>query len=153
MGGARSTAYQDTLEGSDFSAEVRIAREAIQNSADATLPGLKTEVLVWDKPLSEQDRFAFRELLNLDSPDSPTARMDRLGLNDGNFFERVKTKEGEVRVTIIEDHNTCGLGFDPKTGKNRFEELCLFLGQDETDRSMESFRLASSQSNLILMAT
>ena len=36
--------------------EARIAREAIQNSADATLDGEKTEILVWDKPLTASER-------------------------------------------------------------------------------------------------
>ena len=133
MGGARSTAWRDTLEGLDLSIEARIAREAIQNSADATLEGEKTEVLVWDKPLTAEEESTFRQILNLDSPDSPTGRLNELGLQEGSFFERVGAGSGEVRVTIIEDHNTCGLGIDGANGKNRFEELCLFLGQDDTE--------------------
>lgn len=46
MGGARATAWRDPLEGSDLPVKARIAREAIQNSVDATLPKHKTEVLV-----------------------------------------------------------------------------------------------------------
>ena len=60
MGGARSTAWRDTLEGLDLSIEARIAREAIQNSADATLDGEKTEILVWDKPLTASEQASFR---------------------------------------------------------------------------------------------
>ena len=133
MGGARSTAWQDTLEGLDLSIEARIAREAIQNSADATLPGEKTDVLVWDKLLTAAERSTFRDILDLDSPDSPTGRLEKLSLREGNFFERSEAGNGGFRVTIIEDHNTCGLGIDTKTGKDRFEELCLFLGQDDTE--------------------
>ena len=117
MGGARATAWKDTLEGSDFSAEARIAREAIQNSVDATLPGEKTEVLVWDKLLPPQELSALEELLCLESPESPTGRLEKLGLKEGNFFEGVKTGESKVRITIIEDHNTCGLGIDDKGEK------------------------------------
>ena len=133
MGGARSTAWRDTLEGLDLSIEARIAREAIQNSADATLRGEKTEVLVWDKTLTAGEQSTLREILALDSPDSPTGRIDRLGLEEGNFFKGSKAGGGKVRVTIIEDHNTCGLEFDTESGKDRFEELCLFLGQDDTE--------------------
>ena len=133
MGGARSTAWRDTLEGLDLSIEARIAREAIQNSADATLARKKTEVLVWDKPLTAAEESTLREILDLDSQDSPTGRLSGLGLEEGNFFGRPRAGGGEVRVTIIEDHNTCGLGIDTKDGKDRFEELCFFLGQDDTE--------------------
>ena len=44
----------------------------------------------------------------------------------------MKTGGGEIRVTIIEDRKTCGLGFDEKDGKDRFRELCLYLGQEAT---------------------
>lgn len=133
MGGARSTAWRDTLEGLDLSIEARIAREAIQNSADATLDGEKTEILVWDKPLTASEQASFREILDLESPNSPTGRIGELGLVDGNFFDGSRSGGDEVRVTIIKDHNTCGLGIDTVNGKDRFEELCLFLGQDETE--------------------
>ena len=133
MGGSRSTTWRDTLEGLDLPIEARIAREAIQNSADATLTGEKTELLVWDKPLTAEEEFTFRDILDLDSQSSPTGRLEELGLEEGNFFGGSITGGREVRVTIIEDHNTCGLGIDTENGKDRFEELCLFLGQDDTE--------------------
>ena len=132
MGGARATAWRDPLEGSDLPSEGRIARETIQNSVDATLPTQRTELFVWDKALSGQDIEEFASILGLDSTDSPTGRIARLGLKSGNSFERMKTGEGEIRVTIIEDRNTCGLGFDENDRKDRFRELCLYLGQEET---------------------
>lgn len=132
MGGARATAWQDTLEGSDLSSEARIARESIQNSVDATLPREKTEVLVWEKTLSDEEISVLKTLLDLESSDSPTGRLPKLGLKDGNSFERMK-RGGKIRVTIIEDRRTCGLGFDENDGKDRFEELCLFLGQESTE--------------------
>ena len=133
MGGARATAWRDPLEGSDLPSEARIAREAIQNSVDATLPTQRTEVFVWDKALSGPDMEEFANILRLDSSDSPTERIASLGLQDGNSFERMKTVGGEIRITIIEDRNTCGLGFDENTGKDRFRELCLYLGQEDTE--------------------
>ena len=112
--------------------EARIARETIQNSVDATLPSQRTELFVWDKALAGPEMKGFANILGLDSPDAPTGRLTRLGLNAGNSFERMRTYEGEIRVTIIEDRNTCGLGFDENDGKDRFRELCLFLGQEGT---------------------
>ena len=133
MGGARATAWRDTLEGSEFSSAERIAREAIQNSVDATLPDLRTEVFVWDKELSDEEISTFKDFLRLDTEHSPSGRLSKLGLKDGNFFERLNEGSSGVRVTIIEDRNTCGLGFDEQVGKDRFEELCLFLGQETPD--------------------
>ena len=131
MGGARATAWRDTLEGSNLSTEARLAREAIQNSVDATLEGRKTKILVWDKPLSGQEVTDFRRHLALSSQDSPTNRLSELGLAPDNFFESLRGDgAGETRVTIVADWNTCGLGFDEKDEKDRFEELCLFLGQE-----------------------
>ena len=112
--------------------EARIAREAIQNSVDATLAGRKTEVFVWDRALSDAEVTVFKAVLGLDSPNSPTGRLAKLGLKRGNSFERMATGGGGIRITIIEDRNTCGLGFDDKEKKDRFEELCLFLGQVST---------------------
>ena len=132
MGGARATAWRDPLEGSDLPSEARIAREAIQNSVDATLPNKKTDVLVWDRALSAQEIHDFSAILRLDSVDSPIRRLASLGLKEGNSFERIGPDGGEIRVTIIEDRNTCGLGFDETDGKDRFRELCLFLGQETT---------------------
>ena len=129
MGGARATAYQDTLEGSELSSDERLAREAIQNSVDAALPGHKTEILIWDKALSEEERRRFKDILRLGTENFPPGRLDKLGLTDGNSFQKVLSGSGEIRVTIIEDRNTCGLGFAKQEDKDRFRELCLFLGQ------------------------
>ena len=132
MGGARATAWQDTLEGSDLPTEARVAREAIQNSVDATVPGEKTEVFVWDKSISGQELATFRKRLALSHPESPASRLRELGLGEDNSFQGMKSTKGKIRVTIIEDRNTCGLGFDESEQKDRFEELCLFLGQEST---------------------
>ena len=136
MGGARATAWRDTLEGGqNFSPEARIAREAIQNSVDATLPNEKTEIVVRNKTLSPVEMASVRDALALDSADSPVARPSALlGLSDDNPFQRIaRGAKGGVRTTVIEDWNTCGLGYDADDGKDRFEELCLYLGQDSAN--------------------
>ena len=72
--------------------EARIAREAIQNSVDATLAGRKTEVFVWDCELSDAEVTVFKTVLGLDSPNSPTGRLAKLGLKGGNSFERMANR-------------------------------------------------------------
>ena len=134
MGGARATAWRDTLEGADFAQEERIAREAIQNSADATLPNEKTEVVVRTKTLSAAEMADVRDALALDSPDSPIGRLHTLGLPADNAFRRIaESASGGVRTATIEDWNARGLGYDAADGKDRFAELCLYLGQDSAN--------------------
>ncbi len=133
MGGARATAWRDTLGGANFVPEAGIAREAIQNSVDATLPNEKTEIVVRNKTLSPDEAASVRDALNLRSRNSPVGRLDILGLpDDDNAFRRIKRarRGGGVRTTIIEDWNAYGLGYDDVDGKDRFRELCLYLGQD-----------------------
>lgn len=139
MGGARATAWRDTLEGANFAQEERIAREAIQNSVDATLPNEKTEVVVRTKTLSAADMADVRDALALGSPDSPpVSRLNTLGLPDDNALERIAERGGGVQTATIEDWNTCGLGYDPDDDKDRFAELCLYLGQDSARKDMQT---------------
>ena len=138
MGGARATAWRDTLEGANFAQEERIAREAIQNSVDATRPNEKTEVVVRAKTLSAADIAGVNDALALAAPNSPIGRLDALGLPADNALKRIaECAGGGVRTATIEDWNTCGLGYDAKDGKDRFEELCLYLGQDSANVDAE----------------
>ncbi len=122
------------MEGSGHDTAARVAREAIQNSVDATLPDTKTEVLIRNMTLSRQEVTAFRKLLGFDAIDSPLARLEKLGLSSPNALTRLRDGV-PVQVTIVEDRNTCGLGYDERDKKDRFEELCLSLGQDTTSVS------------------
>lgn len=130
MGGAQSTAWtSDTLEGSDLSSEERIAREAIQNSVDATLDGRTTEMFVWGRTLKGAEVKKFSNLLKLHIPDSPVSRYDKLGLPKNNVFELVTSDSNDslIQLTVIEDRSTFGLGY--VNGEDHFRSLCLYLGQ------------------------
>ena len=101
---------------------------------DATLPDLKTEVLVRNMTLTSEEASAFRKLIGFNQPDSPLVRLEKLGLAAPNTLTRLEAGE-PVNVTVIEDRNTCGLGYDKHDQKDRFDELCLSFGQDRTDVS------------------
>lgn len=135
----RSTARRHALEGSDLPTEARLVREAIQNSVDATLERQKTDVFIWNRFISGEDTDSFRSLVGFDHPDSPFARLSALRLKGGNAYELLKaSKHGEqtsIPVTVVEDRNTCGLGYDETDHKDRFIELCLSFGQDSTGAS------------------
>ena len=135
----RSTARRHALEGSDLPTEARLVREAIQNSVDATLERQKTDVFIWNKYISGGDTDSFRSLVGFDHSDSPFARLTALRLKDGNAYELLRaSKHGEqtsIPVTVVEDRNTCGLGYDETDHKDRFVELCLSFGQDSTGAS------------------
>ena len=135
----RATARRHSLGGTRLSSESRLAREVIQNSADATRRNEKTSVLIWKKTLSEEEALAFRNLIGFKDSDSPFSRLDLLGLNAGNAYTRMKPEAAprSFSVTIIEDRNTCGLCYDESDGKDRFDELCLAYGQDATAAAPE----------------
>lgn len=130
----RSTSRRHALEGSNLDTEARVVREAIQNSVDATLSGRKTEVVFKNVTLDGANAAEFKGMLRLDSDDSPIVRLDKLGLPMNNALETLdRSDDSPIMATIIEDWNTCGLGYDSKDDKDRFDELCLSFGQDRTD--------------------
>lgn len=131
----RSTVRKHALGGTELSHEERVVREAIQNSVDATIEDRKTNVLVWNKVVSGKDAEIFRRQLGFGQNDSPFKRLNKLGLQPGNALDRMSSRKVSVRkfnVTVIEDWNTCGLGFDEGEEIDRFDELCLSYGQDHT---------------------
>ena len=135
----RATARRHALGGVRLSSEARLAREVIQNSADATLSNKKTSVLIWNKTLAGEEVKTFRDLIGFNDSDSPFQRLPKLGLKAGNAYTRMKSKRKSpsFSVTIIEDRNTCGLSYDESDGKDRFDELCLSYGQDKTTADPE----------------
>ena len=128
----RSTVRQHALGGSELSHEARVVREAIQNSVDATNENQKTNILVWNKTVSGDRVGVFRDLIGFGTSDSPFTRLEHLGLQPGNALERMEKADGKFSVTIIEDRNTCGLGYSDDDQIDRFDELCLSYGQDYT---------------------
>ncbi len=130
----KSTTRRHALEGDNQSTVARVVREAIQNSVDATLSNRKTEVLFRNQTVSSEAAEEFARLLDLNGNESPLQRLSRLGLKAGNALERLrKLDPNSIEVFIIEDYNTCGLGYDSKDGKDRFDELCLSFGQNRTE--------------------
>ena len=130
----RSTTYDLPSGATELSTEARVAREAIQNSADATPLNEATNVLVWNKTIGEAEVDSFRKLIGFGLDQSPFKRLDALGLGGGNALRRMASDRGsrQFPVTIIEDRNTCGLGWDEV---DRFNELCIAYGQESTDAS------------------
>ena len=119
----------------ELSQEARVVREAIQNSADATIPNEKTNVFIWNKTVQEDEVDQFRDLIGYRNNDSPFKRLKKLGLGKDNALERMQSrrKDRSFNVTIIEDRNTCGLGYDPVEGIDRFDQLCISHGKDSTN--------------------
>lgn len=119
----------------ELSQEARVVREAIQNSVDATLPNEKTNVFIWNKTVPESEVDQFRDLIGYRNSDSPFTRLGKLGLGKDNAIERMRSrrKDRSFDVTIIEDRNTCGLGYDADEGIDRFDQLCISHGKDRTN--------------------
>jgi hypothetical protein len=100
-GGAASGAWSNQLTGAELSAETILAREAIQNSTDAELPGAKVRVDFTRYRLSPPDRDRLAETLHLQA--GPLARLAHLGLPAGNSF-RFRLADGSMlRVKYLRD--------------------------------------------------
>ena len=119
----------------ELNQEARVVREAIQNSVDATLPNQKTNVFIWNKTVRDSEIDQFRNLIGYENSDSPFKRLKKLGLSKNNALERMSSrrKDRSFNVTIIEDYNTCGLGYDSEVGTDRFDLLCISHGKDKTN--------------------
>ncbi len=131
----RATVRKHALGGSGLTHEERVIREAIQNSVDATLENQKTDVLIWNRLVLNGESTAFRKLLGFDLPNSPFSRLKHLGLQPDNALDRMTSTDVDDKnfyITIIEDRNTCGLGYNDRDKVDRFDELCLSYGQDTT---------------------
>lgn len=96
-GSITGQAVVDSLTGADLSVEEVFAREALQNSCDATLPNLPTRIVIKEIPVSTQcyDVIEYNQKLSHHVSHSINAR---------------KNRDHTQKHVIIEDYNTCGLG-------------------------------------------
>lgn len=123
MGGATGSAFTNTLSGAGRPPEVELAREAIQNSADATLPGERTKVIFRIVTLNGNEKENLVKTLCLVEGFEP--RIDRLNLSEECWL---KKKEKPLQLTFIEDFNTEGLNGEPHAPNSNFFKLLLSLG-------------------------
>lgn len=96
-GGITGQAVVDSLTGADLSVEEVFAREALQNSCDATLPNLPTRIMIKEIPVSTQSN----DVIEYE---------DKLSNHVSHSINVRKNRDHTQKHVIIEDYNTCGLG-------------------------------------------
>ncbi len=133
-GGAASGAWSNQLTGAELSAETILAREAIQNSTDAELPGSKVRIDFTRYRLSPAERDRHAKILDFAS--GPLPRLAQLGLSPGNFYDLVQQGSNQpAGALLIQDFHTLGLGGRLHEGHeedDRFRRLVFVLGAEGT---------------------
>jgi hypothetical protein len=128
MGGAAGQAFNNPLVGQEDPPTL-LAREAIQNSCDASLRDTKVHVDFRIRELRGNDKRQFLESFGF--VDHFIPRIAKVRLNVTNCLRSLKEDSVPLRLLYIEDFGTCGLYGDPHDSENsHFYRLLLSLGDD-----------------------
>jgi hypothetical protein len=137
MGGATGEAFVNTLQGTGMTPASVLAREAIQNSADA-----------WRQESSEKVKVHFRRVSLVGHPKSSfiknlglniefAARKKLVGFQHGHALDSIKKPDEPLRLLYVEDFGTHGLYGDPHDPQSHFFRLLLSLGDGTKSRRKE----------------
>lgn len=125
-GGAGGEAFRIVFNGSGMEPAATLAREAIQNSVDASLvPASEVEVDFRIRELIGDERAAFEAATNLDEI---ARRTDYLDLPRGHALQ---DRNRPLRLLYIEDRRTTGLSGDPTEGSSKLRKLLMEIGGSE----------------------
>lgn len=135
MGGATGEAFVNTLYGTGMKPAVVLAREAIQNSVDATHSGShdKVKVIFRRVSLTGKLKSAFIKSLALDT--EFVSRKKELEIQKGNCIDSLKDADEPLRLLYIEDFGTHGLYGAPNDSNSHFFRLLLSLGDGAKSRA------------------
>ncbi len=127
--GINGGAYRGVFNGSGKSHAENLAREAIQNSVDAALPGTpKVRIDFAFSKLEGDDLAEFEQVTRMDDI---RERKSKLGLGAGNFLSCPQKQGGKDRslsILTISDYGTTGLQGDPTDRKSKFWRLLKNMG-------------------------
>lgn len=125
MGGAAGEAYANTLKSPGMQPEHVLAREAIQNSVDATINGAKARVVFRRRVLTGRAKDDFVKDSGLEDI---AKRADELELPRPNCFENLDKPRKDLVLLYVEDHDAIGLSGEPHDPDSNFFRLLLSLG-------------------------
>lgn len=135
MGGANASAYRNTLSGAGLELEDLIAREAVQNSVDATDDDASETVQVSfsRRSLSGTDKDDFLSSIHLDHQNETPLERPGILSTDRKEVELEDALGGPLDLFLIEDFHTVGLGgtasgSEQSTSRDNYVRLCLNLG-------------------------
>lgn len=134
MGGAAGEAFANTLKSPGMLPEHVLAREAIQNSVDAGLPGSKVEVRFRESVVKGAAKTAFVQAADLGHI---AERATELMLSEPNCLATLDKPQQALRLLYVEDYNAFGLSGDPHDKKSNFYRLLLSLGDRSKSRTAQ----------------
>jgi hypothetical protein len=135
MGGATGEAFVNTLLGTGMKTASILAREAIQNSADAQDGEEKVRVQFRRVTLTGNEKKKFVSELALDQ--EFVGRKKVLELQQQNCIALMDDLKAPLHLLYIEDFNTHGLYGDPHDPESHFFRLLLSLGDGAKARGRE----------------
>ncbi len=124
MGGATGNAFVNTLQGSGLAPAAELAREAIQNSCDATKAGeRKVRVVFRIENLEGEAKQRFLDNSQLAGHFS--GRVRSLRVAPDNCLAKPSRP---LTLVFVEDYGTVGLSGDPHSPKSHLHRLLLSVG-------------------------
>lgn len=137
MGGATGEAFVNTLQGTGMTPSSVLAREAIQNSADAWRSEVAEKVRVDFRRVSLTGQSKETFIRNLGLKSEFVARKKLLGFQHGHCLDSLKHPSEPLRLLYIEDFGTHGLFGHPHDRKSHFFRLLLSLGDSAKSRGKD----------------
>src|SRR5690349_21393461 len=117
MGGAAGEAYANPLKSQGMHPEHLLAREAIQNSVDASLGNQKVLVRFRSKALTSTAKMHFIDATGLNEI---AVRLPELDLQSQNCLETLDKPRKRIPLLYVEDYNAEGLSGDPHDKRSNF---------------------------------
>lgn len=121
-GGAGGEVFRSIFNGSGADAATRLAREAIQNSVDASAPGKMALVTLQLHSYSGEQRAALWQAAGLEVF---AKRKEVIGLHKQNVLA---DSDEPLRVLHVVDANTTGLSGDPEKSSSKLRKLLMEIG-------------------------
>ncbi|RYH24363.1 MAG: hypothetical protein EON54_24580, partial [Alcaligenaceae bacterium] len=135
MGGASGEGFNNPLMGSGMDPAADLAREVIQNSTDAQVPGEKVRVELRRVTLTGKAKQDFVKAMGLDP--ALTSRHAYFNLPRGSCLETISDATKPLQLLYIDDYGTCGLHGSPTSRKSHFNRLLLSLGDGSKSTDAE----------------
>jgi len=133
-GGTTGEAYHNTLNNAGRALAEELARESLQNSRDATIPGKKLRVIFRFVKLSGADKSTFVSSLDLASL---AGRREEIGLGSESCLAHLNGPE-PISLLYIEDYNTTGAYGNTRVSTSNLRRLLLTLGDRSKQRNQTS---------------
>lgn len=125
MGGAAGEAFTNPLAATGMPRAAVLAREAVQNSVDASADGGKVLVRFREQRIAGEEKSAFAKAAKLDLL---AARADEILPNQPNCLGSLSDDQAEISLLYVEDFRTTGLEGDFSKASSKFYRFLLSLG-------------------------